>query len=63
MVQILLLLFDADFKECNQIIIVTVIEKISKKIFTIIYTHKIPTYNIRSKIRVLVTVRTYFWTN
>ena len=28
-----------------------------------IYISKMSTYNIRSKIRVLVTVRTYFWTD
>ena len=42
---------------------VLVIEKCAKKICIIIYIRRMPTYNVRSKMKVLVTVRTYFCTD
>ena len=59
-VWLLLLMFDADFflmlkfisgvQKCILNFIVPFIEKYTKKIFTVIYIRKIPTYNIRCKI-------------
>ena len=63
MVLLLLILFAADVKEWVLNFIVPVIEKWAKKICTMVYRYKTTTYNIRSNIWVLVTVRTYFWTD
>ena len=56
----MMLIFDSNVKECVIIVLVPMIEKRAKKTFTIMYIHKIPTYNIRSKMQVLIPLRTYF---
>ena len=61
-VSFLLLMLSSDVHQCVLNAIVTVNEICAKTICTIIYTCKIPTYNMMSKIRVLITLRAYFWT-
>ena len=58
---LLLLMFASDYvQECVRFLIIPVIGKFTK-ICTIIFIHKIPTYNIRSKIQYMIPLRIYFW--
>ena len=59
---LILLLFAADIQECPKFYNSRYC-KFYNKICTMVYVRKIPTYNIRSKILVLVTVCTYFGTD
>ena len=54
---------DAVVQECVLIFIVTMIENPPKKTCTVIYIHKIPDYNMVPKMRVMIPLRTYFWTD
>ena len=60
---LMLIMFAAAVQEWVLNFIVPIIENVQKKICTMVYIHKIPLYHIRSKIKVLVTIHTYFWTN
>ena len=58
-----MLRFVAAVKESVLDFILTVSKKCAKKICNVVYIHKIHTYYIRSKIRVMIPLRTYFWTD
>ena len=59
----LMLFYAARFLKSVLNFIVTVIEKCANIICTIIYLCKISMYNFESRIQVIVTVHTYFWTD
>ena len=63
MVSFLMIMIYAAFQECVLNFLDPMIDEYAKKIYTIIYIRKIPTYNIMSKIIVLITLRTYFGTD